>query len=456
MGIMDLFGGKKKAEAEAAEKERLEQEKIEEKVAAQKKAHEGLEWPPLPRLNPVNVENTKKIDVEDRISPERKDEIGNMVFDLELGQDSIRFLNLQELLFLLTTQEVFNKKAPLENYEANHRKLYNEFLNRVRDAEVVYVLYDAATGYPFIDHGYVNMYMDKENAEVAVKLFGQQFRKLMIRECQGEGSSDESSKRGFFDYLYFLGIEHIIVDNGFYRAHFRRSEIAAAPGQWTEDSKLPPSNPALNFAMLDFLGEVRWPVKYEKRPQVIRAKEMRMASFARNARFLVPMQHEGPAMMTEDGKVKLTKDSKIKFPVMKTQNGQDFLPVFTDGIEYAKKFKDGEWQGAAFTFQDILRLLQDKNGIIINPFGQRIVMPKDRMAALEMAAQQAEKAKKAAKKTTKKKATITDFREFKEESEDKSKEDLTEMKDQMPEAEDELHDIDGAPFTEAAEKPIED
>ncbi len=453
MGIMDLFGGKKRAEAEAAEQERLEQEQLVNTIEAQKKAHEGMEWPPLPKLNPVNVQNAEAVQVEELLTAERKEEIGQMIYEPELNQDSIRFLSLQELLFLLTAQEVFNKKSPLENYESNHRKIYNELLNRVRDAEVLYVLYDATTGYPFIDHGYANIYLDKELADSAVKLFGQQFRKLIVRECKGEGSveNDQNSKRGFFDYLYYLGIEHIIIDNGQYRAHFRRSEIVAAPGSWNGAENQPPANPALNFAMLDFIGELRWPVKYEKRPQVIRAKEMRMASFARNSKYIVPMKHEGPAMLTDDGRYKFTKETKLTFPVMKTKDEKNFLPIFTDGIEYAKKFRDGEWEGAIFTFQDILKMMNDKDGIIINPFGQRIVMPRDRMAALEVAAKAAAEAKKNAKKT-KKKATITDFREVK----DGSKADLTDMKEQVPETDEELPEVDGAPLTETNETPIED
>lgn len=42
-----------------------------------------------------------------------------------------------------------------------------------------------------------------------------------------------------------------------------------------------------------------------------------------------------------------------------------------------------------FKYQDILKFVQDKEGIRINPSGQGIVMPKDRMMAIEIAAQQA-------------------------------------------------------------------
>ncbi|MCR4833380.1 MAG: SseB family protein [Butyrivibrio sp.] len=442
MGIFDLFGGKKNSEAEAARAAEQEVQKKEQIIEEQKKAHEGLAWPVLPKLNPVNVDNAKPVEIEDEITAERKDELGEMVYEPELNPESIRFLSMQEVLFLLTTMEQFNKHSELKNYESNHRKLYNEVLNRVRDAKNLYVLYDVTTGYPFIDHGYINIYLEKEKCEKAAQLFAQQFRRLAVRECPVENeAADASNRRGFFDYLYYLGIEHIIIDNGFYRAHFKRNEIVAAPGDWNSDnSKQPPVNPGLSFAMLDFLEEVRWPVNYEKRKEVLRAKEMRMAAMAQASRYIVPMQHQGPAELTENGKMKLSKDSKLRFPIIKTANEKSFLPVFTDGIEFSKKFKGTEWEGGVFTFFDIIRFLQDKDGIVINPFGQNIIMPKDRMQALAAAAAAAAAARNAkAKQKTKVTPMPTAVAQ-----EDHP---MTDTVDQTPKADDiEIPEIDDAPI----------
>ena len=395
MGILDLFGGKKNAEKAAADAEKQEQENLAKKLEAQKAAHADLSWPTVQPLNPIKVAEGGPDSMEDPVTPERKDELGEMIYELQLSPESVRFLPLQELLFVLTAQEFFNAKAPLENFQANHRVLYNELLNRVRDAEMIYVLYDDSTRYPFIDNGFANIYLEKERAEAAAEVFGHQFRKLTVRECKGESGEDSSSKRGFFDYLYYLGIERIIIDNGLYRAHFRRSEIVAPPN-WAEDKKTPPANPALAFAMLDFLEEVRWPVKYEKRMQVLQAKELRMLTLARLGHFIVPIQHEGPAEVMEDGRIRFNKDTKLKFPVMKNAEGQIFMPVFTDGVEFAKKFGKDGFEGGVFGFEDVLRFIQDKDGIVINPLGQNIMLPKDRLMALEAATRAAEAAKQAA------------------------------------------------------------
>jgi hypothetical protein len=400
MGFFDLFGGKKAAEeAEAAKEQGIAQQKEKEMQAAMD-AHAGMEWPGYPKLNPVNVNSGEPVEMQETVTAERKNEIGDMIYDDDIPAETLKFLSNQELLFLLTALEVFQKTAPLPGFEKNHRKVYNEILGRVRDSEMLYVLYDVTTGYPFIDHGFANVYFEKEIAETAARLYFNQFRKVIVREIKVENPDDTSAvKRGFFDYLYYVGIENIFVDNGAYRARFKRNEIVAAPGDWnkTEDNKNP-INPALNFAMLDFLEELRWPVNYEKRDEVVKAKEMRMLSLIRNGRFIIPMQHEGPVEVMEDGMMKFNKDTKFKFLVIKTKDEKQFLPVFTDAIEFAKKLHGSEWNAAVFTYQDILKFVQDKEGITINPDGQSVVLPKDRMMFLEMAGQQADQMRGGAKK----------------------------------------------------------
>jgi hypothetical protein len=400
MGIFSIFGNKKNGETAEQEAEQVQSQKKANAKEEAIKAHEGLEWPVIGRINPINTKESEGEKAEETVPSEKKDEIGAMIYEEEIDPEYVKRLSGQELLFLLTALEVFNKKAALPGFEKNHRLIYNEVLGRVRDAEYLFVLYDQTTGYPFIEQGFANVYFEQELAEKAAEIFNKQFRKVAARKCQIEDPNYKGGgKFGFFDYLYYIGIENLLVDNGGYRARFKRNEIVAAPGDWnkTEDNKNP-INPALNFAMLDFLEELRWPVNYEKRDEVVKAKEMRMLSLIRNGRFIIPMQHEGPVEVMEDGMMKFNKDTKFKFLVIKTKDEKQFLPVFTDAIEFAKKLHGSEWNAAVFTYQDILKFVQDKEGITINPDGQSVVLPKDRMMFLEMAGQQADQMRGGAKK----------------------------------------------------------
>ncbi len=403
MGIFDLFGGKKNVEDAEALKEQELASSREKELQAAKEAHAQLSWPTIPKLNPVNIKDAEVPQMEETVTAERKDEIGPYIYESDLSVDIIKGFENQELLFLLTAMEVYNHAAPLPDFEKNHRKIYNELLNRIRDAKDLFVLYDMSTGYPFIDHGFANVYFEEELAEKAKAVFEGQYRKLVVRKVKVENDDASTSvKRGFFDYLYYIGIENLIVDNGAFRARFKRNEIVMSPMDWSGDKKdASPVNPALNFAMLDFLAELRWPVNYEKRADVLKAKEMRMLSLIRSSKFIIPMQHEGPVEVLEDGRMKMGKDTKLRFLVMKTKDDKQFLPIYTDAIEFSKKLNGSEWNAAVFKYQDILRFVQDKDGIRINPNGQGIVMPKDRMMAIEIAGQQADfmKAKAAGGKT---------------------------------------------------------
>ncbi len=392
MGIFSIFGNKKNGEASEQEAEQAQSWKKANAKEEAIKAHEGLEWPVIGRINPINTKESEGEKAEETVPSEKKDEIGAMIYEEEIDPEYVKGLSGQELLFLLTALEVFNKKAALPGFEKNHRLIYNEVLRRVRDAEYLFVLYDQSTGYPFIEQGFANVYFEQELAEKAAEIFNKQFRKVAARKCQIEDPNYKGGgKFGFFDYLYYIGIENLLVDNGGYRARFKRNEIVAAPGEWSGAERRPePVNSALNFAMIDFLEEVRWPVKYEKRDDILRAKEMRMLSLIRGAQLLVPTQHEGPTEVDENGRIKIGKDTKLKFMVVKTKDEKQFLPVYTDPFEFAKQGVTKDWNAGVFRYQDVIRFIQDREGLVINPLGQSVVLTKDRIMALEVAGKQAE------------------------------------------------------------------
>ncbi len=379
MGILDLFSKDKRKDGEEA----LEREKVAEKEKAieeVKKAHENLRWPVVSRINKVNIKDAECELLEDTVSFERKNEVGMLIYEEDIDTNVIKELTSQELLFLLTTLEAYHKESPLPEYEKNHRKVYNEVLDRIRNAETLFVLYDAGTRYPFIDAGFVNVYFEKELASKAAALYMKQYRKIVVNEVKN--ISDASSGKGFFDYLYYIGIENLIIDNGAYKARFKRNEIVMAVGDWKGNSGNEIVNPALNFTMLDFISELSWPVNYEQKPEVIKAKEARMVDCIKKGSFIVPMQHEGDVEVLEDGRMKPGKDTKFKFPVIKTKEGKEYLPIFTDGLEFSKKLNGSGWNAAVFKYADVIKFAKDKDGIRINPDGQGIVIPKERMEAI--------------------------------------------------------------------------
>lgn len=384
MGLFDVFGsGKKKAEEEERVLAQRQAREHDETVAAQKDAHAALHWPTNPGINRMNVKDAAATRIDDPITVERKDEIGSLIYEPRISPDDVKDLNLQELLFLLVTHEAYNREAALTNYEANHRVVYNDLLRRIHEAQRLYVIYDKRTGYPLIDGGCVNVYLDKEHAEQASAVYNTQFRVTAVVSGFGENEEPDENgrkKMSLFDYLYFLGTENVLIDNGWYKALIRRSEISAPMGFNADPTKTPPSNPAFVFALTDFVQESAWPVKYEHRDEILKKKQERVFALMQNATFIVPMtQVDGTDEATQEPR------KEVRCPILNIKDHK-FLPVFTDMQEYAKNLKNAEgYRPAGFAFKNLTRLLEGVDGVIVNANGQRLIITKAKV--LELARQ---------------------------------------------------------------------
>ena len=348
--------------------------------------------------------------LSDPLTPERKDEVGALVYEPTLKPDMLKELNLQETLFLEAALLIAHKQHPLDNYDQNRQVIRNHFLDMVRAQEKIYVLYDARTGYPLLDGSFVLMYLDKEHAEIAAKLYAEQLRSVKIIEVPGMAAEpaqlDGKIQMKIFDYLFFLGAENIVIDNGWYKGFLRRSEISA-PFYINEDpEKIPPYNPAISFALTDYVGELRWPVQYGKRKELLQAKFNSVMKLVPKGTYLLPFRNldedtanagdpnadgaaaEQPATPTHDGMAKTTdaatesaeaakKNHRVQLPMV-TLNGKNFMPVYTDIFEFSKKFANSGFRPTRANFQTISRFMGNYDGFIINPQGQAMVIERQK------------------------------------------------------------------------------
>lgn len=449
MALFDfLSGNKKKAEAE----QRIEEQKQEQHdqiVKRQEEEHKDLQWPGLmpinlfvrkpeekphltvvnggensaetkaeaaPQEEAANTETQEKAGVplpptsiEDPLTAERKAEVGKLIFEPEIKPEMLKELSLQEILFLEVAIVTANRMKALENYEQNHQKIRNQFLNLVRNAKKLYVIYDARTGYPLLDGGYAQMYLDEEHANTVAKLYEEQLRMTRVIEVPGMSADTEMPdgkvQLKIFDFMYFLGLENVIIDNGWYKGFLRRSEISA-PFYINEDpEKIPPYNPALSFALIDYVAEVKWPVNYGKRQEILQGKFNRIMQLVPKSTFIIPLRTLDPASMndenpyqhddsaasdvpantaaanqaTEDAEAATAdaqkNNNRIQIPVININN-KNMLPVFTDIFEYSKSFGDSAFKPIRADFKGVNRFMPNYNGIIINPKGQGMVIEK--------------------------------------------------------------------------------
>ena len=348
--------------------------------------------------------------LSDPLTPERKDEVGALVYEPTLKPDMLKDLNLQETLFLEAALLIAHKQNPLDNYDQNRQVIRNHFLDMVRAQEKIYVLYDARTGYPLLDGSFVLMYLEKEHAEIAAKLYAEQMRSVKIIEVPGMAAEpaqhDGKIQMKIFDYLFFLGAENIVIDNGWYKGFLRRSEISA-PFYINEDpEKIPPYNPAISFALTDYVGELRWPVQYGKRKELLQAKFNSVMKLVPKGTYLLPFRNldedtanagdqaadgaaaEQTATPTHDGMAETTdaatesaeaakKNHRVQLPMV-TLNGKNFMPVYTDIFEFSKKFANSGFRPTRADFQTISRFMGNYDGFIINPQGQAMVIERQK------------------------------------------------------------------------------
>ena len=348
--------------------------------------------------------------LSDPLTPERKDEVGALVYEPTLKPDMLKDLNLQETLFLEAALLIAHKQHPLDNYDQNRQVIRNHFLDMVRAQEKIYVLYDARTGYPLLDGSFVLMYLEKEHAEIAAKLYAEQMRSVKIIEVPGMAAEpaqhDGKIQMKIFDYLFFLGAENIVIDNGWYKGFLRRSEISA-PFYINEDpEKIPPYNPAISFALTDYVGELRWPVQYGKRKELLQAKFNSVMKLVPKGTYLLPFRNldedtanagdqtangaaaEQTATPTHDGMAETTdaatesaeaakKNHRVQLPMV-TLNGKNFMPVYTDIFEFSKKFANSGFRPTRADFQTISRFMGNYDGFIINPQGQAMVIERQK------------------------------------------------------------------------------
>ena len=468
MALFDFFGSKRKAEAE----QKIE-EQHDEAVARQRADHPEMHWPVITPINmfvkkpgetpatapgtattaaaaaeagantaagsenvaanttnegnaAANTENAGKTEntaaaapaaaqpqptiLSDPLTPERKDEVGALVYEPTIKPDMLKELNLQETLFLEAALLIAHKQHPLDNYDQNRQVIRNHFLDMVRAQQKIYVLYDARTGYPLLDGSFVLMYLDKEHAEIAAKLYAEQMRSVKIIEVPGMAAEpaqlDGKIQMKIFDYLFFLGAENIVIDNGWYKGFLHRSEISA-PFYINEDpEKIPPYNPAISFALTDYVGELRWPVQYGKRKELLQAKFNSVMKLVPKGTYLLPFRNldeetanagdqaadgaagEQTATPTHDGMAETTdaatesaeaakKNHRVQLPMV-TLNGKNFMPVYTDIFEFSKKFANSGFRPTRADFQTISRFMGNYDGFIINPQGQAMVIERQK------------------------------------------------------------------------------
>ena len=121
--------------------------------------------------------------------------------------------------------------------------------------------------------------------------------------------------------------------------------------------------------------------------QTKRIMESLMEEITTNAYFLSLVEFSKQPEKTEQGQVKLAQGTTLSFPMLTTQDGRQFYPVFIDWEEFGKweAMKYRKPQTMIMNFDDYAAMIIDKgrgSGIVINPFSDNLLLDRGMMTHL--------------------------------------------------------------------------
>ncbi len=380
MGFKDLFKKKDVADdnvnvTEENVKEQLDEVKTE--TAQEEETSVSDQSTPVQEQAPQQNVPAKMI------SAERRQEIGPIVFKKVIEESDLEPLSIQETIFLLVSVDHFNEESEqgVENYEQKCEILDKMLAKKLAEAEVLYITFDAGTNFPYITQGCIEVYSELEYAQDAVRHYGEQYRAVSICEVR-KNDSRFPDKMSVFEFLHYLGMEHILVDNGKYKTVVNREDILAITDDNPNyDLSKPIRNPKFRYNLIEFFQEVKWPVTYENRDEVIRGKEEKMLEELKKAKFIVPMLFEGEDVMGELKQFAPQEGKNMMLPKLETQDHLCFTPLFTDWTEFIKIYPKDKWNALVITFDEAITLCQDM-GLVINPAGENLLMNQQSFEAL--------------------------------------------------------------------------
>ena len=296
----------------------------------------------------------------------RKDELGNLfVFNDKYSSREFEKVTIQELAFLICTMRVLKEKEILKNcdYDAKIITFTQVLIKKLKLTKELYIAYDSNTQYPYLDfQGRAWIFSEKEYADKAEEHFKAEKIFLQIKELINKNIINEFGK------LHYLEIEKVIIDNGQYNIEINRNDILTPPDYSNVPArKIPVMNPKLQFAMINFFQYVYSRKDYKNKVEVIRGLESKMLEEVLKAKFLLPIKLENDNIGIDgNGANVVEKGNKVNFTVIKDKNGLRWLPAFTDWYELDKAFDRGKLRSSICSFEDILTISENLEGIVIN------------------------------------------------------------------------------------------
>lgn len=248
-----------------------------------------------------------------------------------------------------------------------------EFIKKLPTIDNYYVIFCDFTKMPyaecdektFDDKAFV--FLDEKMAGEFVEEYKEDKMLLSVKTIS------RSDILGFFTSLLVAGL-NMVSFRGKETYDIQLENIVKR--QLKEDAPKPVENPTLQISMMYFMQAVRTAETNEEKVIAKQFEEEMMVNIARS-RYLVPSK--------ELEQVDAEGNKKVAFLQVKNNNGEVFIPLFTDVNEYFKfNSEDGTMKFLVLDFKKICSIKSPElGGFIINPGSISVLLNEQHLNAIQ-------------------------------------------------------------------------
>lgn len=249
---------------------------------------------------------------------------------------------------------------------------------KLQKLEKMYVLFSQMTKMPFITcdpesfNDQIWVFTDKEKVQEYAKKYTEQRILLMAAEIKNP------QFLGFYMGLFTIGVNSVMVVDEEGETELELTDIVKAPDlSKIPEDKMPLMNPQLQLSGIYFMQELRRPVKPEEKINVQDLEEEMAANVVKGRYLLALDTGEIPAGEP-------VKKEDLKIPYVKDKDGNMFLPIFTDPLEFQKFARGKKLKSVTVPFLELEKYqLKDAQGFVINPAGFNLILMNEQIPALK-------------------------------------------------------------------------
>ncbi len=270
------------------------------------------------------------------MTDERKNELGNTFILKDVAPQALAALEIEELCFLIRTTEYLIETSAFAggNLPEKPPLLRSALIARLKAEGALFIAYDAATEYPYIDPEQRMWLFSRQEFALGAQEFYAQSIPLEIRKIY----HDEIE--GAFAELHIMGIKKVLLDNGHQFVELHLGDLLPPP-DWsgTPEISIPVSNPKLMFAMIRFFQSLNAKTGGEDRAERLSQFEGLMLDAITSARFLVPMRvvKAQPSPANPQGAMSLEKATRWSSRASRTRTESSFSRRLLTGSNSAKR-----------------------------------------------------------------------------------------------------------------------